>query len=211
MGAKTPTTQHVFRQRSPLLLAAACGATGLLLLGSLIWHWSDNPQPLFVSWILFGLAVVWSLFVRPAVLLDDEAVTIRSVVRDVHIPWVRITDVEFRWNLKVFVGERGYPAWAISSQVERPSGGSGGMFARVLPGRLDRQARADASLPTQTPKVTPSTVAATIEQARQEYAEAVAKGALPAAPDARVRVTWVPLSLVVLLLPALAVAVLSLT
>ena len=207
---KTSTTQHVIRQRSPLALAAASGVTGLVLLVSTAWHWADNPQPLFVAWVLLGLALVWSLFVRPAVLLDDDGVTIRNVVRDVYIPWGRVTDVEFRWNLKVFVGDRAYTTWAISSQVERPKGASGGMFA-ILPGRLDKFATADAQPSTPAPKVTASMVARSIEQAKEEYAEAVAQGALAAAPDGQVRVAWVRMVLAILLLPAIAVVSLSLT
>ena len=210
MGTKTSTTQHVFRQRSPLALAAVSAVTGLLLLVSLARHWADDPQPLFVAWVLFGLVFAWSVFVRPAVVLDDEGVTVRNVVRDVHIPWVRVTDIEFRWNLRVFVGDRGYTAWAISSQVERPKGASGGMFA-ILPGRLDKYASAGAQSSTPVPKVTASMVARTIEQARQEYAEAVAQGALAAASDGQVRITWVPLVLALLVVTAVAVAALSLT
>lgn len=211
MGRRTSTTLHVFRQRSPLELAAVCAVTALPVLLSLAWNWADNPQPLFLSWVLFGLAVVWSVFVRPAVLLDLQGVTLRNVVRDVHVPWARLTHVEVRWNLKVFVEERGYTAWAISAQVERPKGVSGGMFAIPLSGRLSRQAGAEATRSTSAPKVMASMVARSIEQAKQEYDQAVAQGQLPAAPDGRVRITWVPLAMAVLLLPAIAVVALSLT
>jgi hypothetical protein len=210
MSSKTSTKQHLIRQRSPLGLAAVCGLTGLVLLVSIVWQWADNPEPWFVAWVLFGLAVVWSLFVRPAVLLDEDGVTIRNVVRDIHIPWDQVTDVEFRWNLKVLVGDRPYTAWAISSQVERPKGASGSMFA-MMPGRLDKLARAEGKSSTSAPKVTASTVARAIEQAKEEHSEAVAKGAVAAAPDAQVRMTWVPMALAVMLLPALAVVVLLLT
>jgi hypothetical protein len=192
-------------------LAAVCGAVGLLLLVSLARNWADYPRPSFVAWILLGLACVWSIFVRPAVLLDVEGVTIRNVLRDVHIPWPRVTDVEARWNLKVFAGERGYTAWAISSQVERPKATSSGMFGGLTSGRLGRQSRADGHQSMAVPQVTASTVARSVEQAKEEYDEAVATGVLSAAPDGLVRVTWVPLVFAVLLLPAIAVAVLSLS
>jgi len=190
-------------------LAAVCGAVGLLLLVSLARNWADYPRPSFVAGIVFGLACVWTIFVRPAVLLDVEGVTICNVLRDVHIPWAGVTDVESRWNLKVFAGDRGYTAWAISSQVERPKATSGGMFGGLSSGRLDRQARADAHQATAAPKVTASSVARSIEQAKEEYDEAVAAGLLSDVPDAVVRITWVPLVFVVLLVPAVAVAVLS--
>jgi len=212
MSTEHASTHHLLRQRSPLTLAAVCGGTGLVLLVTLLWQWADDPQPLFAAWVLFGLAVVWSLFVRPSVLLDDHGVTLRNVVRDIHIPWALVSDVESRWNLKVFVGDRGYPSWAISSQVERPKGVAGSMFGSIMPGRLDRYASADAAPPPPgAPKVTASMVARMIEQAMQEYAEAVAHGQLPAATDARVRITWVPLVIGVIAVPAIAVAALSLT
>lgn len=212
MATKTSTTRHVFRQRSPLALAVVSAVTCVLLLASLVRHWADNPQPLFLAWVLFVLALVWSAFVRPAVLLGGEGVTIRNVVRDVYIPWSQVSDVEFRWNLKVFVGDRGYSAWAISSQVERPRSATGGMFGFGFGlGRLDKYARPSSKLSPPAPKVTASMVARSIDAAKEAYDEAVARGALPAAPDDRVRITWVPLAVAILVLPVIAVVALSLT
>ena len=210
MGTETSQMQHVFRQRSSLGLATACGATGLLLLVSLARNWADYPRPLFVAWVLFGLAVAWSVFVRPAILLDVRGVTLRNIIKDVHIPWTRLTEVTCRWNLKVLVGDRGYTAWAIYSEVDRPKGTSGGMFGMPLPGRLGRAARADARPSTTFPKVTAQTVVQSIRQAKGEYDEAVAQGQLPASPDAMVRTRWVPLVITVLLVPAIILVALSL-
>jgi hypothetical protein len=210
MSGKTSTKQQLFRQRSPLGLAAACGVTGLVLLVSMAWQWAEHPEPLFATWVVFILAVVWSLFVRPAVLLDEDGVTIRNVVRDIHIPWVRVTDVECRWNLKVFVGDRAYTAWAISSQVGRPKVSPGSLLG-MTPRRLDTFASAGAHPSTSAPKVTASTVARAIEQAKEEYSEAVARGAIAAASDPEVGVTWVLMALAIVVLPAIAVAALTLT
>lgn len=209
MGTKIPATRHVLRQRSPLTLAVVGGTIGLLLLGSVAWNWTDNPDPLFLSWVLFGLALIWSLFVRPAVLLDDRGVTLRNVVRDVFIPWGRVTDVECRWNLKVFAGDRVYTAWAISSQVERPQGVSGGMLT-MLPGRLEAFSSDDVKPSTPSPKVTAPMVARSIEHAVEDYADAVAQGAVAAAPDDHVRITWVPVVVAVLVLTAVAIVAFSL-
>lgn len=209
MGTKATSTQRLFRQRSPLGLAALSTVTGLFLLVSLARSWAQNPQPLFAAWVLLGLAVAWSLFVRPAVLLDDEGVTIRNVVRDVHIPWTRLTDVTSRWNLKVFVGDRGYGAWAISAH-ERPKNASGGMFAMPLPGPLRRLASGDAQASDAVPKINAETVARSITTAKQEYDEAAANRHLPASPEGTVRVTWARLAVVVLLVPAVVVLAMTL-
>ena len=210
MGTETSTMKHVYRQRSSLALAAVCGVTGLLLLLSVARNWADYPRPLFVAWIVFGLAVAWVLFVRPAVLLEIGGVTLRNVVRDIHIPWTRLTHTSSRWNLKVFAGDRGYTAWAIASERERPKAGAGGMFGMPIPGRLQGVASADTRPPVTAPKATAQSVARAIDQAKQEYDDAVAQGELPAAPDETVQIRWVPLAMVVLLLPVIAVIGLSL-
>lgn len=208
-GTRMSTTQQVFRQRMTLGLAGVSGVTGILLLLSLARNWADNPQPLFAGWVLFGLALVWMLFVRPAVVLGDDGVTIRNVVRDIYIPWEQVTRVESRWNLKVFVEDRGYTAWAIGSQAERPRMRSGGRFTQ--PGRVNRHAGgADDHASQLTSKVTARMVAWSIDKARQEYAEALARGAIAPAPDGQVRITWAPLVLAILGLSALAIMALSL-
>jgi hypothetical protein len=209
MVIKTSTAQHVFRQRSSVALATVCGVTGLLLLLALARNWADYPRPSFVAWVIFGLAVAWSVFVRPMVLVDAEGVTLRNVVRDVYIPWTRLSDATSRWNLKVFVGDKGFTAWAISSEPDRHKAISGGMFRMPIPGRLRAVASADAKLSTTEPKATAQTVARFIKVAKQEYDEAVENGELPAAPDAMVRVTWVPLVVAVLLVPLIVVVALS--
>jgi len=212
MSSETSRTQQVFRQRSPLWLAAVCALIGLFLLLSLARSWADDPQPLFAAWVVFVLAVVWALFVRPAVLLDDQGVTVRNILRDIHVPWAQLSDTESRWNLKVFVGDRGYTAWAISAQVGRPKRPGGATSLAGLPlGRLDRSAGTAARPPTSAPKVTALTVAQSIEMGKDDYEDAVARGALRPTPDAPVRVSWVPLVLAVLLLPAIAVVALTLT
>jgi hypothetical protein len=210
MSAKASTTRLVLRQRSQLGLSAVAAVTGLVLLFSLARSWTKSPQPLSAAWVVFALALVWLLFVRPAVLLDGEGVTLRNIVRDIHIPWTLVDDVDARWNLKVFVGDRGYTAWAISSHVERPKGGSIGMLEGLMPRGLDKHVSPPAHPPSSFPKVTASLVARSIDQAKDEYDDAVAHGALVAPPDGQVRVRWVPLALAILVLPAVPVLVLSL-
>ena len=209
MGPDTPAMKHVYRQRSSLGLAAVCAATGVILLQSLARNWADYPRPVLVALVLFGLAATWAIFVRPAVLLDVGGVTVRNVVRDVHIPWTTLTHVQTRWNLKVFAGDRGFTAWAISSPVGRPSGASGGRFRVLSPRRLEKQFGIDAARSATPEKVTAAAIARSIEQAKQEYDDAVAQGRLSGVADSGVSVTWVPWVMAALLVPAVAVVVLS--
>jgi hypothetical protein len=94
--------------------------------------------------------------------------------------------------------------------VGRPKVSPGGLLG-MTPRRLDTFASAGAHPSTSAPKVTASTVARAIEQAKEEYSEAVARGAIAAASDPEVGVTWVLMALVIVVLPAIAVAALTLT
>jgi hypothetical protein len=173
----SPTApRQVFRQRSSLLLAALCAVTGVVLLLSLARNWSSFPRPLFAAWVIFGLALTWVIFVRPAVVLDERGVTLRNLVRDVHIPWARLTQVTSRWTVKVFAGDKGYSAWAISSQVERPKLVSAGIFSPRSPALPNASRVPRAPHPTVDTKVSATSVAAAIKNAKQEYDDSVAQG-----------------------------------
>jgi hypothetical protein len=210
MGTQTSTT-HVFRQRSSLILAAVCGVVGVLLLGSLAWNWSAYPRPLFAAWVLLLLAASWSVFLRPSVRLDAGGVTLQNVLRDIRIPWSQLTETSSRWNLKVFAGDHGYTAWAISREPDRPKRGGAGVFRMPTPGHVQGVSSAGTRPSMTMPKVTAQSVGETIREAKREYDDAVSPGQPPASTDETVKVTWVPLVLALLVVPAIAVVVLSLT
>jgi len=184
--------RHVFRQRSPIALAVVFGLCALLLLWSTVTTWDQRPAPLFLSWLLVALAVVWTVFVRPSVVLDERGIELRNVVRDVHVPWRCLTDVGARWNVRLWTTDREFTAWAISAQVNRPRG--------------RRQDMLDQSAAPVT-RVTISSVAQAIELAQQDYERAVSDGQLEPETDPKVRVTWSVPSLVMLVVPLLAVVV----
>ena len=209
MATKTPTAPHVFRQHSSVVLASVCGVTGLFLLLSLARSWADYPRPLFAAWVVIGLAFAWSVFVRPVVRFDIGGVTVRNVVRDVHIPWTAVTDVSSRWNLKVIAGDKSYTAWALSSEPERPGRGSGGMFRMPVPGQMRGVPAPKAPPSTTVPKANAQSVARLVMLAKQDYDDGVEDGQITPPSDAVVQVTWVPLAFAALLLPAIVVVVLT--
>ena len=208
-----PAPQHVYRQRSPLVIAVLFGLGALVLLGSAALSWRDHPQPLFVSWLVWGCAALWAVFVRPSVVLSPDGVRLSNIVREVHIPWSLVSDVEARWNVKVWAGDEGWTAWAISSQVERPKGASS-----LLPGmstKLDHYAARDAretagTAPAKAARVTARAVADAIEDTSAEYAAAVAAGEVQPPPSPAVTTRWVPQAVLALVLPFLAVVLFTL-
>ena len=208
-----PAPQHVYRQRSPLVIAVLFGLGALVLLGSAALSWRDHPQPLFVSWLVWGCAALWAVFVRPSVVLTQDGVRLSNIVREVSIPWSLVSDVEARWNVKVWAGDEGWTAWAISSQVERPK-----VASSLLPGmstKLDQYATRDlrgaaGTAPAKAAKVTARAVADAIEDTSAEYAAAVTAGEIQPPPSPAVTTRWVPQAVLALVLPFLAVVLFTL-
>lgn len=52
------------------------------------------------------------LFWRPAVVVDDEAVLLRNLVRDVRVPWQRLEAVDTRFALTLHTDAGRFVAWA---------------------------------------------------------------------------------------------------
>jgi hypothetical protein len=84
------------------------------------------------------------------------------------------------------------------------------LFRALSPSQPEQRPGVDAARSATPEKVTAAAIARAIEQARQEYDEAVADGRLPGAADSGVSVTWVPLVMAVVLVPAVVAVVLSL-
>jgi hypothetical protein len=57
-------------------------------------------------------ALVYVLFWRPAVEVDDEAVTLRNLARDIRVPWSRLEAVDTRYSLTLHTADRRFAAWA---------------------------------------------------------------------------------------------------
>ncbi len=207
MKQTPPETQtpprHTYRQRSSLVLALLFVLGAVVLVGSALLSWRDHPQPLLVAWLLLGCAVAWTVFARPCVVLHQDGVQLRNIVRDVDIPWPLVSDVDTRWNLKVWSGDDGYTAWAIAAQVERPK-----VHASVLPGlssKLDAFTGRDGPTPRVPTKVTPRMVADAIDETTVDYAAAVADGDLQPPAHPAVTTRWALLPVLALVLPLLAV------
>lgn len=118
--SRTPTAPRtLFRQTGALVLGivtiVVCAVILLLGLRSL-----DKLHVLDVAWPVAIALLAWAIFVRPCVVLTDEAVVIRNLVRDIHVPWRAVESTQSKWNLKVITtGGAGYGSWAITTQRRR--------------------------------------------------------------------------------------------
>lgn len=67
------------------------------------------------GWLLAAGALVYGLFWRPAVVVDGAGATLQNVLRDVHVPWPALEQVETRFALTLHAGERRYQSWAAAA------------------------------------------------------------------------------------------------
>jgi hypothetical protein len=76
----------------------------------------DEARISVVGPVLLALgAVVYGLFWRPAVVIDDEGVELRNILRDLRVPWALLEGVETKFALTLVVGERRYQSWAAAA------------------------------------------------------------------------------------------------
>jgi hypothetical protein len=78
--------------------------------------------------LLFGLVccaaislAMWIGAWRPAIRIDDEAVSLLNLVHDVRVPWERLNRVTARFSVEITSGDSTHLAWAVSGQAPRSS------------------------------------------------------------------------------------------
>lgn len=142
-------TRLVFRQPQALTLGIAVMVLCVLLV-LLGLRSSVGLSARDVAWPLAAALAAWALFVRPRVVLSEDAVVLDNLVRAVQIPWERIEATQARWNLRVVTtGGAAFGAWAISKQrpprssVRSMSGFGGGEMGLRTAFRNARDAQID--------------------------------------------------------------------
>jgi hypothetical protein len=100
-----------FRTRFGRVIAVATGAMCALAFGLTVL---EDPAAA-IRWapmLALPAAVVWLLYGRPAVVVDDQGVEVRNVLRTVVVPWDAIEYVDTRYTLTVHTADRAVAAWA---------------------------------------------------------------------------------------------------
>lgn len=73
------------------------------VLGWLVTTWPPGGAGALFAAGACGL--LWALCWRPAVVLDDDGVTVRNPVRDVRIGWAALDEADFGWSLRLRAGD----------------------------------------------------------------------------------------------------------
>lgn len=72
-------------------------------LGWLVASWPPDGSGVLFAAAASGL--LWVSCWRPAVVIDDAAVTVRNPLRDVRIGWSALDEATFGWSLRLRAGE----------------------------------------------------------------------------------------------------------
>ena len=98
----------------PVFVRALCVVVwGLMLVFALLalrdgWSLALRSVPA----LLLVSALMYALFWRPCVEVDDDGVTIRNVLRDVRVPFGAIESIDTRFALTLYSAGRRDAAWA---------------------------------------------------------------------------------------------------
>ncbi|HKJ12640.1 MAG TPA: hypothetical protein VJ976_09690 [Ornithinimicrobium sp.] len=134
-----------------------------------------------VAVVLFVIALVWVLLLRPRVELRADSVTQRNILRDVVVPFERLAAVGSRWALELTdTTGRTYSSWAVPKQREFSA-------RRAFDDFAETTSRARAR-----PGTTAQVVAGDTERAFQRWQMG---GGAPQ-PQARADLQWAPAAVV---------------
>lgn len=104
--------RHIFRStlgRALTIGVAAVAAVGLVV-ATVTDGWSGLGNAL--PPLTLAVTLVWALFWRPAVLVDDGGVTLRNIVRTIELPWPAIHRIDTKWALTLYTAYGEFTAWA---------------------------------------------------------------------------------------------------
>ncbi len=69
--------------------------------------------------VCFVVAVIWVFLLRPAVELRSESVTQRNILKDITVPFTRLSDISYQWSLELTdTAGRKHSSWAVPKQRE---------------------------------------------------------------------------------------------
>lgn len=92
---------------------------GLVVLVVALTDRSFGDTPVLVSASLLGIALVWTLLLRPRIVLRRDAMVLRNGFVDHVVPWGLVDGVTVRSVTHVHVGERRYVGTAVGRSTVR--------------------------------------------------------------------------------------------
>jgi len=116
----------VYRPGSAIPLLSISAAVVVFLLGDAVIRSGPLDAALLAPWPLLALWCVYVSAFASGLTTDRDAVTVQNLLRVTRIPWSRVRDIEWRWQVEI-TSDTGERVRAIGGPVEgrggRRSGG----------------------------------------------------------------------------------------
>jgi len=65
-----------------------------------------------LPWLALASLLVWAMYWRPCVQVDDGGVHLVNVLRTIDLPWPSIQRIDTKWALMLYTAYGSYTAWA---------------------------------------------------------------------------------------------------
>lgn len=98
-----------YRPRSNVVFAVMTAAAAILVAVASI---QGGEPGRFLPWAVALAAAGWAVFVRPAVIVDDDGVTLVNPLRTVQVPWTALINVTTKYAMTLYTPGGKYVAWA---------------------------------------------------------------------------------------------------
>lgn len=121
-----------------LVIVAAVALYGILDRGA-------DYQAWFIALCVLFAALLWAILLRPALVLHDDEIELRNILKDRWIPYARITEIKIDQMTVVHTEDDKYigAGFGRSRRMIRRDGTSGGTAGLDLNGRFESGFAAD--------------------------------------------------------------------
>ncbi|HEY5842410.1 MAG TPA: PH domain-containing protein [Nakamurella sp.] len=103
---------HRYRSRFGRALAVVIWVLAGLAVVAMVTQGGVDGLLRGAPWAWLPALLVWAMFWRPCVVIDDGGVELVNVFRTIRLPWPSITDVDTRWALTLHTAYGRFAAWA---------------------------------------------------------------------------------------------------
>jgi hypothetical protein len=111
---------HRYRSRFGQGLAVLIWVLAGLALAAILSQGGVEGLVRGAAWALLPALLVWAMFWRPCVVVDDGGVELVNVFRTIRLPWPSITEVDTRWALTLHTAYGRFAAWAAPASGWQP-------------------------------------------------------------------------------------------
>ncbi|WP_417563651.1 PH domain-containing protein [Microbacterium sp.] len=93
--------RYVFRPGSAWPLLGISAAVVLFLLGDAVIRGGWGQTLLLAPWPLLALWGVYAAAFASSLAIDDDAATVQNILQIVRVPWARVDDLQWRWQVEI--------------------------------------------------------------------------------------------------------------